>query len=62
MRKSLTQMNYTVKTALALPLLGLLAFTGCASLDGTTDNHNPANNQVATYLYQRDSSTISCCR
>jgi hypothetical protein len=51
-----------LKTALALPLLGLLAFTGCASLDGNNDNHDPANNQAATYIYQKDSSTISCCR
>src|SRR5260370_21941979 len=41
-----------LKTALGLPLLGLLAFTGCASFDGTTDNHNLTNNKVATYMNQ----------
>jgi hypothetical protein len=41
-----------LKTAFGLPLLGLLAFTGCASFDGTTDNHNSTNNKVATYMTQ----------
>ena len=51
-----------LKTTFALPLLGLLAFTGCADVRGTSDNNNPAKNQVANYIDQKDSSTISCCR
>ena len=51
-----------LKKTFALPLLGLLAFTGCASVHGTSDNNDPANNQVANYIDQKDSSTISCCR
>ena len=41
-----------LKTAFGLPLLGLLAFTGCASFDGTAGDHNPTNNKVATYMTQ----------
>jgi AhpD family alkylhydroperoxidase len=51
-----------LKMAFALALLGLLAFTGCASVRGTSDNNNPANNHVATYIDQKDSSPVSCCR
>jgi hypothetical protein len=57
--KQLQKMQYLLfnkkcyqKTALGLPLLGLLAFTGCASFHGTADNHNPTNNKVATYMTQ----------
>jgi hypothetical protein len=33
-----------------LPMLGLLAFSGCANLDGTAENQNAGNNRVAAYM------------
>jgi hypothetical protein len=65
MRKSLTQMNYTVKSIkslfsnkcyvqaiMILPVLGMLAVTGCSSIQGTVDQQQ-ATRRVTTYMEQR---------
>jgi hypothetical protein len=41
-----------LRAASILPMLGLLALTGCASLSGTAENQNPPRNRVATYAEQ----------
>jgi uncharacterized membrane protein YebE (DUF533 family) len=41
-----------LRVAAILPMLGLLAFTGCANLAGTADNQNQRTNRVATYMEQ----------
>jgi hypothetical protein len=35
-----------------LPMLGLLAFTGCANLGGTAENQNGRNDRAAAYMEQ----------
>jgi hypothetical protein len=63
-RKSLTQMNYTVKSIkslfsnksyvqaiMILPALGILAVTGCSSIQGTADQQQTTH-RVATYMEQ----------
>lgn len=36
----------------ALPAIGLLMFTGCSGIDGTSQNRSMTNNRVATYMEQ----------
>jgi hypothetical protein len=35
---------------MALPVLGMLAFTGCSSISGTAESQQPMTNHVASYL------------
>jgi hypothetical protein len=41
-----------LRIALLVPALGLLAFTGCASIDGTAQGQWPTDNRVGTYMEQ----------
>ena len=36
-----------------LPVLGILAFTGCSSIGGTADRQQVTTNPVAAYLEQK---------
>jgi hypothetical protein len=42
-----------------LPIIGLLAFTGCANLDGTAGHQTAATKRVAAYLEQRQETTAN---
>ena len=44
--------RHYLTTALMLPVIGLLAFTGCSSIDGTAQNQMAPKNHVAAYLEQ----------
>jgi hypothetical protein len=41
-----------VRTALMLPVICLVAFTGCSSLDATAGNQTTETNRVSAYLRQ----------
>jgi hypothetical protein len=42
--------EYSLQTALVLPIACLIAFTGCSSIDGTAANRPAVNSRVATYM------------
>jgi hypothetical protein len=44
--------KYYLRASLMLPVICLLAFTGCANLRGTSGNQTATTNRVATYLEQ----------
>jgi hypothetical protein len=44
--------TYYVRAALMLPVICLVAFTGCSSLDGAAENHTPKANRLGAYLAQ----------
>jgi hypothetical protein len=41
-----------------LPIIGILAFTGCANLEGTA-GHQTVTKQAAAYLEQRQETTAN---
>ena len=45
------------KVFVMLPIFGLLAFTGCASIDGTAGHQ--ITNQVAVYLEHGQQKTVN---
>jgi hypothetical protein len=49
--------KYYVRAALMLPVICLVAFTGCSSLDATAENHTPQVNRVGAYLTQNQEKT-----
>ena len=48
-----------LRAILMLPMMGLLAFTGCANLGGTAANQMGPTKQAAAYLEQAQDRTIS---
>jgi hypothetical protein len=44
--------KYYVRAALMLPVICLVAFTGCSSFDATAENQTPKANRVGAYLEQ----------
>jgi hypothetical protein len=44
--------KYYFQAALALPLLGILAFSGCSSVGGTAGSQESTTNRAAIYLQQ----------
>ena len=44
--------KYYVRAALMLPVICLVAFTGCSSFDATAENETPKANRVGVYLAQ----------
>jgi len=42
-----------------LPIFGLLAFTGCASIDGTAGHQPVITNQAAVYLEPGQQRTVN---
>jgi hypothetical protein len=44
--------KYYVRAALMLPVICLVAFAGCSSLDATAGNQTAKTNRVAAYLEQ----------
>ena len=42
--------RHSVQAALVLPIAGLLAFTGCSSIEGTADSRPAINHRVSTYM------------
>ena len=42
--------KYYLQVAMALPVLGMLAFTGCSSMSGTAESQQPITNHLASYL------------
>jgi hypothetical protein len=42
--------KYSLQTALILPVAGLVAFTGCSSIEGTADSRPAMNTRVSTYM------------
>ncbi|HYZ75267.1 MAG TPA: hypothetical protein VE641_19470 [Chthoniobacterales bacterium] len=44
--------KYYVRAALMLPVICLVAFTGCSSFDSTAENQTPMANGVGAYLTQ----------
>ena len=36
-----------------LPVIGILAFTGCSSIDGTAERQQATTNRMGTYLEQK---------
>jgi hypothetical protein len=47
----LNQESY-LRFAVALPALGFVVFTGCASIEGTAQDRNLTNARVVTYMEQ----------
>lgn len=45
--------KHYLQAAMILPVLGILAFTGCSSVGGTADRQQATTNRVATYLEQK---------
>jgi len=41
-----------LQATLMLPVLGLLAFAGCTSIESTGEHQKLTNNRVATYMEQ----------
>ena len=56
--KLISQPKY-LQAIVILPIIGLLAFTGCANLAGTAGNRAVTTNQAATYLEQRQDATLN---
>jgi hypothetical protein len=53
MKTARFQINkYYLQAAMALPVLGILAFTGCSSIDGTAGTPQPTTGRVTSYLEQ----------
>jgi hypothetical protein len=51
MKKPLLLNNkYYLQAAMILPVIGILAFTGCSSIDGTVERQQATTNRVGTYL------------
>jgi hypothetical protein len=48
-----------LRAILMLPIMGLLAFTGCANLGGTATNQTGTTKQAAAYLEQAQDRTVS---
>jgi hypothetical protein len=44
--------KYSFRTALVLPVAGLVAFTGCSSIEGTADSRPAINSKVSTYMQE----------
>jgi len=49
----------SLRVALLLPLAGLVAFSGCSSIDGTTANQSVTKNRVAAFMEQTPEKTAS---
>ncbi len=47
------------KVFVMLPIFGLLAFTGCASIDGTAGHQPVITNQAAVYLEHGQQKTVN---
>jgi hypothetical protein len=53
MKKPLLLNNkYYLQAAMILPVIGILAFTGCSSIDGTAERQQATTNR-GTYLEQK---------
>ena len=48
-----------LRAIVILPIIGLLAFTGCANLQGTAGNQTVTTKQAAAYLEQRQEPTLT---
>ena len=44
--------KYSLQTALVLPVAGLVAFTGCSSIQGTASSRPAINARVSTYMQE----------
>jgi hypothetical protein len=44
--------KYCVRAALMVPVICLVAFTGCSSLDATAGNQTAKTNRVGAYMEQ----------
>jgi hypothetical protein len=44
--------KYSLRTALVLPVAGLVAFTGCSSIEGTATSRPAINSRVSTYMQE----------
>ncbi len=44
--------KYSFRTALVLPVAGLVAFTGCSSIEGTATSRPAINSRVSTYMQE----------
>jgi len=48
-----------LRTILMMPIMGLLALTGCANLGGTAANQMGTTKQAAAYLEQVQDRTVN---
>jgi hypothetical protein len=56
--RSINKTDY-LRAIVILPIIGLLAFTGCANLEGTAGHQTVATQQVAAYLEQPQDRTLN---
>jgi hypothetical protein len=56
--KVISETHY-LRAIVMLPMIGLLAFTGCANLDGMAGHQTAPTNRVAAYLEQRQETTVN---
>jgi len=56
--KLISKTHY-LRTIVILPIIGLVALTGCANLDGTAGHRTVTTNQAAAYLEQRQERTVN---
>jgi hypothetical protein len=56
--RSINKTDYFRAIAI-LPIMGLLAFTGCANLAGTAGHQTVTTKQAAAYLEQRQETTLN---
>lgn len=48
-----------LRAIVILPIIGLLAFSGCANLEGTAGNQAGTTNHTATYLEQQEDRALN---
>ena len=56
--KLISQPKY-LQAIVTLPIIGLLAFTGCANLGSTAEHQAVTTNHAATYLEQMQDRTLN---
>lgn len=56
--KLISQPKY-LQAIVILPIIGLLAFSGCANLEGTAGHQTATTKQAAAYLEQRQETTLN---
>lgn len=56
--KLINKTNY-LRAIVIFPIIGLLAFTGCANLEGTAGHQTATTNRTAAYLEQPQDRTLN---
>ena len=56
--KLISQPKY-LQAIVILPIIGLLAFSGCANLEGSAGHPTATTKQAAAYLEQRQETTLN---